>query len=235
MMMFKRLLSLGLLAAAALALPACLPFLESNSKTKPAASGRPSESEQTKAQTSLAKALMMEGNYAQALPELLEAKKTAPKNADVENLIGLAHYGLKEYEEAIESFHKALQLNPGLTAAHNSLGLTYLALQNYDQALTEFNSCLKDQSYQNKHLPLSNIGLTYLETQSYDQALTALTRAIELKPDYDKTYQLIGRVYLAKNQTKEAVDYLTKAAELNPQDGDTRQLLAEAQARRSRL
>ena len=198
MMMIKRFLSLGLLAAATLALPACLPFLESNSKTKPAAPSRSAEDEQTKAQISLAKALMMEGNYAKALPELLEAQKMAPKNADVQNFIGLAHNGLKEYEEAIESFHKALQLNPGRTDVRNNLGLTYLALQKYDQALTALTLAIELKPDYGKTYQL--IGRVYLAKDQTKEAVDYLTKAAELDPQDGDTRQLLAEAQARRSR-----------------------------------
>jgi len=179
-------------------------------------------SDEAQAQINLGAALLMQGEPIKALPELLRAKELAPKNADVENYLGLAYlHGQREYELAIESFKKALAINPGRTDVHNNLGLVYLEMNNYDQALAEFNYCLKDLLYQKKHLPYTNIGLTYLKMKDYNQALAALNRAIEIAPNYAEAYKQIGLVHLARQEYDPALDYLVNAARLNDKDPET--------------
>lgn len=241
MITIKRLTALGLTLAMTLALTGCFSFLglgDDDSSKKPSRKGststRSATSEETRAQINKAAALLMDGDYGRALPELMKAREMDPKNADVENFLGLAYYGLKDYSQAVTCFENALRFNPKRSDVHNNLGLVYLAQQNYDKALEEFNTCLKDLTYQKKHLPLSNIGLTYLEMGRYDEALAALTRATEVDPNYPKSYQLIGRVNLAKGQSSEAAKYLRKAQELDPNDPTTQQLLSEATGRSGR-
>lgn len=235
MITLKRLISLGLTLALTVTLTGCLSFLgiggDNAPKKTPKKSGsstRVTTTEEARAQINMAAALLMEGDYGRALPELIKAREMDPKNADVENYLGLAYYGLKDYGQAVTSFENALKINPKRSDVHNNLGLVYLNQQNYDKALEEFNTCLKDLTYQKKQLPLSNIGLAYLEMGRYDESLAALTRAVEVAPNYPKSYQLIGRVHMAKGQYGEATKYLRKAQELDPNDSMTQQLMNEA-------
>lgn len=220
----KGLVSAGLMIILALALGGCVSFLEP--KPKPA----PPMDDSTRAQLNLATGLLMEGEHTRALEELLKAKQSNPNNADIDNLLGLAYYGMKEYPLAVESYQTALKNDSKRTDIRNNMGLAYLAQKDYDKALEEFNLCLKDLVYQKKHLPLCNIGLTYMEMGDYDKALTALTRATEVAPDYGKSYQLIGRVHMARNECRQAIDYLSNAARLNPDDHETFMTLGDAYA-----
>lgn len=222
----KKILSVLAALVLTVTMSGCFSFMSSDSKSGKTAS----TDERAKAQMNLAAALLMEGENAKALPELLKAKEMAPRSADVENYLGLAYYGLKEYNLAVESFQRALKLDSKRTDVRNNLGLVYLEQQNYDKALAEFNLCLKDLLYQKQHLPLSNIGLTYMEMGRYDEALAALKRATEVSPDYAKSYQLIGRVYLRQSRCKEALDYLNNAARLDPDDHETFMLLGDSYA-----
>jgi len=218
----KSICSVGLTLVMALALGGCVSFLEP--KAKPA----PPMDDATRAQLNLATGLMMENEYTRALDELLKAKEASPRNADVDNLLGLAYYGMKEYPLSVESYQSALKIDPKRTDVRNNLGMAYLVQREYDKALEEFNACLKDLVYLKKHLPLSNIGLTYMEMGEYDKALAALTRATEVTPDYAKSYQLIGRVHMIRNECREALDYLNNAARLNPDDAETFMTVGDA-------
>lgn len=180
--------------------------------------------------TNLGAALLLENEYIQALPQLLEAKALSPDNPDIETYLGLAYYGMKEYDLALESYSRALALDPARTDVHNNLGLVHLAKKEYDAALEEFNICLNDLVYQKQFLPLVNIGTVYMEMGRLDEALKPLTRAVEVSPEYGKAYQLIGRVYLRQNRTTDALDYLNNAARLDPNDYETHMALGDALA-----
>ena len=165
----------------AFSLTGCFSWFDSGGKSTTSSSkSGPTTNAAAKAQVDLATALLMQGEYSKALPELLKARELDAKSADVENFLGLTYYGLKEYNLAVESYEKALKLDPKRSDVHNNLGLVHLARRDYDRALAEFNLCLKDLVYQKKQLPLSNIGLTYLEMGDYEKALAALTRATEV-------------------------------------------------------
>lgn len=238
-MVVKRLLATALILLPVLALSGCLSFFSSDSKSS--GGGKVSSpkkatatSEEVKAQLSKAAGFMMQGDYNNAMPELMKAREMDPRNADVENFFGLAYYGMKSHNQAIDSFKKALSFDSNRPDVHNNLGLAYLALQQYDPALQEFNTCLASPDYQKRHLPLSNIGLTYLETGRYDQALEALTRATEENPNYAKAYQLMGRVYLTKGNAQSAMNALDTAMRLDPNDPETNALYNDARSRLGR-
>ena len=212
-----------------LALAACMapPSRQSTRKASPGG-----VSEEAQAQINLGAALLMQGEYVKALPELLRARELAPRNADVENYLGLAYYyGQREYDLAIASYKKALEINPNRTDVRNNLGLVYLEQNNFDQALAEFDHCLKDLVYQNKHLPLTNIGLTYFKMRDYDQALAYLTRAVETAPNYANAYKHIGLLHMARGNNDTALDYLVNAARLDDKDPDTFMALGDLYVR----
>lgn len=240
MTMIKRLSFLGLTAVFCLSLSGCLSMIKHppRAATAPAASTSSSISghkgtaaERAKALTNLGASLLAAGEPHKALPELLEARKLDPKNADLENYIGQAYYGMKEYDLAVESYGRALELSPQRTDIRNNRGLAYLDQKKYDLALAEFNLCLKDLVYQSKEKPMCNMGLAYMAMGEYDQAMSILRRATEVAPNYAKSYQLIGLVHLAEGRTKEAVDYLHNAVKLDPGNSETLMALGDAQAR----
>lgn len=229
-MMIQRLFSIGLTAALVLSLSGCMSFFDSDSKSS-APVKTTKTNEQVRSQLSLAVALLMEGDYNRALPELMKAREMDPKNPDVENFLGLAYYNMKNYDLAIESFNKALNYNPNRADVHNNLGLVYLDTQNYEKALSEFNLCVANPEYQKKHLPLSNIGLAYIQMGRYDEAINSLNQAVAADPNYGKSYQLLGRAYLTKGDNRSALTALENALRLDPGDQEAQMLLQEAQKR----
>lgn len=233
-MYFKRLFSIGLLLIMTLALTGCFSVFSSDSKRANTPKKVSATSEEVKAQLSLAAAYMMDGDYNNAMPELMKAREMDPKSADVENVFGLAYYGMKNNNLAIESYKKALSYDSSRADVRNNLGLAYLTMQQYDQAVQEFNTCLASPSYQKKHLPLTNLGIAYLEMSRFDDAVNALNQAIQENPNYPKAHQQLGRVYLTRGNNQAALDALEKAMQLAPNDPETNALYNDARSRLGR-
>lgn len=180
--------------------------------------GKPGDEDKGRGQMNLGNALLLEAEYSKALVAFLDAQEMMKPNADLENFLGLTYYGMKEYGLATKSYLKALELDPKRTDVRNNLGLVYLALKDYTLALAAFKRCSEDLVYQKKYLPLTNMGLTYFEMGNYDEATAILAKAMEVAPDYSKSYQIMGQVYLALGKIREASDYFSNAIKLNPDD-----------------
>ncbi|MEO0434374.1 MAG: tetratricopeptide repeat protein [Cyanobacteria bacterium J06656_5] len=56
------------------------------------------------------------------------------------NALGITYNDLKRYDEAIERYLKAIELDPSYATAHNNLGNTYKALKRYDEAVVNQRS-----------------------------------------------------------------------------------------------
>ncbi|MGL4208327.1 MAG: tetratricopeptide repeat protein [Candidatus Adiutrix sp.] len=187
--------------------------------------------EQARLMINLGAALLMEGEHVRALNELLKAQQIVPNSADIYNYLGLAYFGMEQFDLAAESYRTALRLAPQRTDVHNNLGQVYLARGEYDNALEQFNICLKDLVYQQSHLPLTNIGLVYMEMGRLNEAMVPLLRATKIAPDYYKSYQLIGRIYLKQGRPNDALDYLVNATRLYSNDPETFMLMGDTYIR----
>jgi len=81
-----------------------------------------------------AQALIEKEDYAQALAKLQTVVATDKDNADAWNLIGFSHRAMKNYDQALDGYSKALAIKPRHTGAIEYLGELYLALGDLDQA-----------------------------------------------------------------------------------------------------
>jgi tetratricopeptide (TPR) repeat protein len=61
---------------------------------------------------------------------------------------GALLHDLKKYQEAIETFSKALLINPNITDAYVRRGISYLGLHNYDSSILSFNRAIGKYRYQ---------------------------------------------------------------------------------------
>lgn len=73
-------------------------------------------------------------DYDAALAALKNAERLDPKSADVQNMIGFTYRQKGNFEQAIEHYNRALELNPYHRGAHEYLGRLYLAIGNPDKA-----------------------------------------------------------------------------------------------------
>ncbi|MCA9891205.1 MAG: tetratricopeptide repeat protein, partial [Anaerolineae bacterium] len=62
----------------------------------------------------------------------------------------LAYYELKQYEQAIADYDKAIQLEPQYASAYYNRGLAYYMLNEYDLAIADYEAALKfDPNHEN--------------------------------------------------------------------------------------
>lgn len=66
------------------------------------------------------------GDYARALTLLQKVVQTEPRNADAWNYIGFSHRHLKQFDQSLAAYQKALGIDPGHRGANEYLGELYL-------------------------------------------------------------------------------------------------------------
>ncbi len=66
------------------------------------------------------------GDYTKALGLFEEALKTDPKNPDVLNMLAHTQLKLGRIDDALQNYHKALELRPRFPEAREYLGETYI-------------------------------------------------------------------------------------------------------------
>ena len=81
--------------------------------------------------------LIREHRFEQALVELEQAQKIAPRDAMIENLLGIAETQLGHIDEAGKHYRIAIRLDPLQAAPHKNLGFNLLNAKNYSAAEPE--------------------------------------------------------------------------------------------------
>ncbi len=142
--------------------------------------------------------------------------------------------------EAVEYYHRALQLQPGIKEAHNALGNLYLAAGRREQAQDQFNqAALLEPGYvepranlakMNQDLPalqklqsqypheaLIPYYISLLQRQSGQtaSALESAQLAYNLQQD-EETALLVGELYLEQQQPDRAEPYFRRVLLFNP-------------------
>lgn len=137
-----------------------------------------------------------------------------PKFSEAHNNLGLAYERTEKYNEAIDSYKRALSnlLYQSPEKAYNNLGRVYYRLGRYDKALDAYKGAIRRLN--DFHLPYYGLALCYNSKGQYGEAATAITRAIELDPLYkgnkeQATEDLKNKKLMVKGkEEKDIADFL---------------------------
>ena len=87
--------------------------------------------------------LIVEGKYAAGAQACTQALNFANRFAQARDNRGVAEYHLQHYQDAMEDFDAALQVDPDDEQAYNNRGLTEQAQGDLDSALFDYNRALE--------------------------------------------------------------------------------------------
>lgn len=115
---------------------------------------------------------------------------------------GNALKALGRWEEASESYQRALTLKPDYAEAHYNLGVTLQAQDRLPEAAASYGRALQyRREYPQAYNNLGNI----LQAQGQlDEAITCYQRALACKPDYADAHTNLGNVLKAQGRLEEA-------------------------------
>lgn len=153
--------------------------------------------------------------YQEFLPEIIErtlAIKNNTNNAIAYFYRGLAYYNLKNYDQAIKDYSKAIELDSDYAWAYSNRGLVYYDLQNYEQAISDYDKALElNPIYIDAY---NNRGNAYLVLRNYSRAISDYTEAIKIDPNFAMAYNNRGVAYEEFGEIEKAEKNFAKAREL---------------------
>lgn len=196
--------------------------------TVPAASQSRKERDQAKKFQEEADRKSTEKNYREAATLYAQSVQLVPTNKDVHYRKGFAHFSLKEYDQAINSFTTALNQGYKALDIYRIRYYVYFEQGNYDAALADVQKVLavlpNDFSF------LSALGeINYLRKE-YPAALEAFQKAAAASPTNGDTFYNIARVNLGLNDAKAQAAAAQTALDKGTRfPGEAFYLLADAQ------
>ena len=127
------------------------------------------------------------------------------------------------YDEAIDYYRKAIEINPDFGNAHANLGVTYMNKGNLNEALSTLQKALALDA-QNAGTNY-NLGLVYDKMGRTDDAIASYEKSIAINPSFPNAYQNLGIAYFEKNLKPMAAECFYKAALLFDKQGETKSAL----------
>ena len=155
-------------------------------------------------------------DYPQALRGYYQCLKEdwnsfAPGDAGlVYHRIGNCLIKMKNFKEAAESYHKALQDDSydEKTSIHVNLATTLNAIGKYAEAISYFNKALQDDSYPTPYRAYMGLGNSYWKLGKYVEAGTAYRSAAldENNPNPVKALMNLGASFTALDRPTDAIE-----------------------------
>ena len=127
---------------------------------------------------------------------------------------GFALNNAGKYDEAIQAFDKAIEIDPKYTKAWNIKGLALNYLGEYDEAIQVLDKAMEIDpnnalTWNIKGVALDNLG-------KHDEAIQALDKAIEIEPKFASAWSNKGWALNNAGKYDEAKLALDKAIEIDP-------------------
>jgi len=149
-----------------------------------------------------------------ALSLLLQARKTSPKNADVQYDFGMVALRMSLFPDALQAFQETLELRKDDANALYALGRVQMALANYEDARATF------ERYSGLHPADASghyaLGMTLEALQRSAEARSQYEKSIELQPAQTESYFQIGRIDLEAGDLRTAEAQFTRVLKRDP-------------------
>ncbi|MBC7363940.1 MAG: tetratricopeptide repeat protein [Candidatus Aminicenantes bacterium] len=130
--------------------------------------------------------------------------------------LGNSYYMNGQFQEAVEVFTKAIELNPKAEDFYTHLANAYLALNQFEKAIQIAKKSIAVE--QNNPFAYHILSKIYRAMGKYDEAINSLKRAVELAPKFIERHISLANLYAEIGNYDQAISVLTKALEISPEN-----------------
>jgi tetratricopeptide (TPR) repeat protein len=116
--------------------------------------------------------------------------------------------------EAMDCFHKSLQINPDNSDVLYNLGNAFAKLGNWDEAINNYQRAL--QITPNQPDVLDNLGFALTAKKQFADAVVCFEAALKLNPDYADAHNNLATVLFIQKRFDEAVRHFREALRIMP-------------------
>lgn len=150
-----------------------------------------------------------------AVSDSAETETYTLQDSRAYNKRGLAHVNMRNYEQAIYDYTKAIDLDRHYAEAYNNRSAAHLMMENYARAVLDCNWTLELAP----HFVAAyvNLGIAHTGLRKYNQALLDYRKALELDPDNLYAYYNRGNTHLWMSDFENAAADFDKTIQLDPE------------------
>ena len=145
--------------------------------------------------------------------ELCKKKVKQNPHASSYYELGVLYRENNNFDNAIKSFKKAIELNPQHSMALYEIGVIYEQQKNYDEAIKKYTESLRIKENSEA---FQSLGVCYLKKGLLKEAYRNLVKAMMLNPNKYIIYNNLGAVLERVGNYDSAIQMLEIAVKLNP-------------------
>ena len=128
--------------------------------------------------------------------------------------LGIGYHKLRQYDDAIGAYRKAIELYSKHPMPWDYLGDVYRDIGRYEDAIEAYKKAI--QLDPKRAFLWTDLGKVYRDLERHDDAIQAYQKAIELDPKRAFPWDYLGNVYDDLNRYDDAIQAYQKAIELDP-------------------
>lgn len=149
-----------------------------------------------------------------SIMNLKDDTQLKPDDAEVFYNRGKELYQAGEFQQALESFNKAIELKPDYFEAYTNCGVLLSGFGQFDKAIENFNKAI--QLKPDLAAAYANRGNAFSESGQPEAALASYDKAVQLKPDYANAFYNRGNVQSRLGLFDGALESYNEAIRLVP-------------------
>lgn len=154
------------------------------------------------------------GDYNQCLQDCYKANLRDADNALVYNLVAEAYMATERFDQAIDHFTRAVNLDPRLFRAYLRRAGAYLEQGDFEKAVEDYTRMIELQPH--RHSTYGNRGIAYKRMGNSEKALQDFTHLINYYPDDAKAYYNRANTYYDLGDYSSAILDYDQAINLRP-------------------
>jgi protein O-mannosyl-transferase len=145
------------------------------------------------------------------------------KSARVYTNLGMGYSDQKQYERAIDSYNKAIELEREIFPPWYNLGNVYRDLGDFEKAIENYEKSIEI----NDQFPpvYMNIAMIHVQEKKNEKAIDVLKKALEINPNNIQIVYNIGMIYLELGDKENAKKYVGMASDLDPRNMELLEVL----------
>jgi tetratricopeptide (TPR) repeat protein len=141
----------------------------------------------------------------------------ADESAEGHLNIGSSHSEKGNYEQAIVSYERALEMDPDLEGARLNLGISYFKLRSFDLAVKTFQQILERTPDESSALIF--LGLSLQGQEQYEKSIPYFEKAWKLDADFEQLALFnVGKAHFHLENNEQASEKLNQAIRVAPSD-----------------
>ncbi len=143
------------------------------------------------------------GDYAQEIKKLKMIVQRYPDEKEAFSVLGDRYnYNLQQFEEAVRSYLRAIEIDPLYKMAFNDLAYAYNNLGDFEKSIWAINKYITLAPEEAN--PYDTRGDIYALNSKIGQAIESYKKALEIKPDFYLSLPKLGLMYLFKKEYTQA-------------------------------